>query len=109
MSMIRAIKEHVNIDFSQISELEKALEVARKYNLKLKNFQRSIGYIILAFFEKYVEKKLIQPTFIYDYPIEVSPLAKSKADNKKIADRFELYVGGLEFVYGYIVLNDLID
>jgi len=110
ISMITAIKEHVNIDFSQMSSLEKALELAKKHNLKLKEFQKkNIGHIILAFFEEYVEKKLIQPTFIYDYPIEVSPLAKSKAGNKNIADRFELYIGGLEFANGYSELNDPIE
>jgi len=106
VSMIEAIKEYVNIDFFQVNELEKALELAQKHKLKLEKFQKTIGHIILAFFEEYVEKKLIQPTFIYDYPIEVSPLAKSKADNKNIADRFELYIGGLEFANGYSELND---
>ena len=56
-----------------------------------------------------MEKKLIQPTFIYDYPIEVSPLAKSKLGNENIADRFELYIGGLEFANGYSELNDPIE
>src|SRR5207237_10284674 len=94
---------------SQINNLEEALELAQKHNLKLEKFQKSMGQIILAFFEEYVEKKLIQPTFIYDYPIEVSPLAKSKIDNKNIADRFELYIGGLEFANGYSELNDSIE
>jgi len=108
-SMIEAIKEHVGIDFSHINNLEKALELAKKHNLKLEKFQKSVGHVILAFFEEYVEKKLTQPTFIYDYPIEVSPLAKSKADKKIIADRFELYIGGLEFANGYSELNDPIE
>ncbi|MCE8163721.1 MAG: lysine--tRNA ligase [Candidatus Moeniiplasma glomeromycotorum] len=109
MSMVEAIKEHTNTDFSQINNLEKALKLAQKQNLKLEKFQKSIGQIILAFFEEFVEKKLIQPTFIYDYPIEVSPLAKSKVENKNIADRFELYIGGLEFANGYSELNDSIE
>ncbi|CAG8700982.1 4126_t:CDS:2, partial [Ambispora leptoticha] len=109
LSMVEAIKEHTNIDFSQVNNLEEALEFAKKHNLKLEKFQKSIGHVILAFFEEYVEKKLIQPTFIYDYPIEVSPLAKSKIDNKNIADRFELYIGGLEFANGYSELNDPIE
>src|SRR6185369_14795957 len=71
MSMIEAIKEHAGIDFEKINDLEGALEVVQKHNLKLEKFQKSIGHIILAFFEEYVEKRLIQPTFIYDYPIEV--------------------------------------
>jgi lysyl-tRNA synthetase class 2 len=109
LSMVEAIKEHTNIDFCQISNLEEALELVKKHNLKLEKFQKSIGHIILAFFEEYVEKKLIQPTFIYDYPIEVSPLAKSKIDDKNIADRFELYISGLEFANGYSELNDPIE
>src|SRR5207249_2683258 len=109
ISMIEAIKEKASIDFSQINNLEEALEKAKKHNLKLEKFQQSIGHVILAFFEEYVEKKLIQPTFIYDFPIEVSPLAKSKSDNKNIADRFELYIGGLEFANGYSELNDPIE
>jgi lysyl-tRNA synthetase class 2 len=109
MSMIEAIKEHAKIDFSQINELERALELAKKHNLKLEKFQKSIGHVILAFFEGYVEKKLIQPTFIYDYPVEVSPLAKSKVDDKNFADRFELYIGGLEFANGYSELNNPIE
>ncbi|CAI2200048.1 12369_t:CDS:1, partial [Funneliformis geosporum] len=109
LSMIEAIKEHAEIDFSQINSLEQALELAQKHNLRLEKFQKSIGHIILAFFEEFVEKKLIQPTFIYDYPIEVSPLAKSKAENEDIADRFELYIGGLEFANGYSELNDPIE
>ncbi|MCE8159087.1 MAG: lysine--tRNA ligase [Candidatus Moeniiplasma glomeromycotorum] len=109
LSMVEAVKEHTNIDFSQINNLEKALELAQKRNLKLEKFQKSIGQVILAFFEECVEKKLVQPTFIYDYPIEVSPLAKSRADNKNVADRFELYIGGLEFANGYSELNDPIE
>ncbi|CAI2168883.1 6482_t:CDS:1 [Funneliformis geosporum] len=109
LSMIEAVREYTNIDLSHINNLEKALELAQKHNLKLEKFQSSIGQIILAFFEEFVEKKLIQPTFIYDYPIEVSPLAKSKVNNKNIADRFELYIGGLEFANGYSELNDPIE
>lgn len=109
LSMAEAIKEHTNIDFSQINNLEETLELAKKHNLRLEKFQKSIGQVILAFFEEYVEKKLIQPTFIYDYPIEVSPLAKNKTNNKNIADRFELYIGGLEFANGYSELNDPIE
>ena len=110
MSMVEVVREHMNVDFAKINSLERALELAQKHNLKLEKFQRNgIGQIILAFFEEYVEKKLIQPTFIYDYPIEVSPLAKSKIGNKNLADRFELYIGGLEFANGYSELNDPIE
>ncbi|CAG8822261.1 11919_t:CDS:1, partial [Racocetra persica] len=106
LSMIEAIREHTNIDFAKINGLEEAYKLAQKYNLKLEKFQKTTGHVILAFFEEYVEQKLIQPTFIYDYPVEVSPLAKSKPENEKVADRFELYLGGLEFANGYSELND---
>jgi len=109
LSMIEAVKEHAGIDFSRINNLEEALELVKKHNLKLEKFQKTIGHVILAFFEEYVEKKLIQPTFIYDYPIEVSPLAKSKINDTNVADRFELYIGGLEFANGYSELNDPIE
>src|SRR5205085_1622169 len=109
ISMTEAVKEYTGVDFEKISNLEEALELAQKHNLKLEKFQKSAGHILLAFFEEYVEKKLIQPTFIYDYPIEVSPLAKGKVENKEIADRFELYIGGLEFANGYSELNDPIE
>ncbi|RHZ35694.1 lysine--tRNA ligase [endosymbiont GvMRE of Glomus versiforme] len=109
ISMIEVIKEYTNIDFVKINNLEEALELAKKHNLKLEKFQKTIGHVILAFFEEFVEKKLIQPTFIYDFPIEVSPLAKSKLENKNIADRFELYIGGLEFANGYSELNDPVE
>ena len=109
LSMEEAIKEYTSIDFKKINSLEEALELAQKHNLKLEKFQKSVGHVILAFFEEHVEKKLIQPTFIYDYPIEVSPLAKSKIDSRNIADRFELYIGGLEFANGYSELNDPIE
>ena len=109
ISMIEAIKEYANVDFAQINYLKEALDLAEEHKLKLQNYQKNMGNIILAFFEKYVEKKLIAPTFIYDYPIEISPLAKSKVDNKNIADRFELYIGGLEFANGYSELNDPVE
>ncbi len=106
ISMIKAIREYAGVDFSQVKDLEKALDLARKYNLKLEKFHNTIGHIILVFFENFVEKKIIQPTFICDFPIEVSPLAKSKIDNPNVADRFELYIAGLEFANGYSELND---
>src|SRR6185436_11559398 len=109
LSMIEAVKEYTSIDFKKVDNLEEALELVKKHNLKLEKFQKTIGHVILAFFEEFVEKKLIQPTFIYDFPIEVSPLAKSKIDNQNIADRFELYIGGLEFANGYSELNDPIE
>src|SRR6185312_4060909 len=109
ISMKATVKEHIGVDFENVKSLGEALELAQKHNLKLENFQKTIGHVILAFFEEFVEKKLIQPTFIYDYPLEISPLAKSKIDNQNVADRFEMYIGGLEFANGYSELNDPIE
>jgi lysyl-tRNA synthetase class 2 len=81
MTMIEAIKEYENIDFTDVNNKEKALELVKKYPLELKPYQNTVGHIINTFFEKFIEKKLIQPTFVYDYPIETSPLAKSKENN----------------------------
>jgi lysyl-tRNA synthetase class 2 len=108
ISMIDSIKKYGQIDLINLSS-EEIMLLPKKYNLELKNFKKSPGHVIAALFEKYVENKLINPTFIYDYPIEISPLAKSKKDNKMIADRFELFIGGIEFANGYSELNDPIE
>ncbi|MDR1670320.1 MAG: lysine--tRNA ligase [Spiroplasmataceae bacterium] len=108
MSMVDSIKKYGKIDLINLSP-EEILLLPKKHNLELKDFETSPGHVIAALFEKYVEKRLINPTFIYDYPIEISPLAKSKQNNKMIADRFELFIGGIEFANGYSELNDPIE
>lgn len=82
------------------------IKLAEDNGLKLEEFQKNVGIIILSLFENFVEKKLIRPTFIYDFPLEASPLAKEKIPNSKIADRFELYIKGKEIANGYSELND---
>jgi len=109
MTMIESIKKYTNINFSKVIKNEDYLKIANENKLELQEFQKNKSQIILIFFEKFVEKKLIQPTFIYDYPIEISPLAKSKKNDKETADRFELYIGGLEFSNGYSELNNPIE
>jgi lysyl-tRNA synthetase class 2 len=110
MSMIESIKEHAKIDFKKDISLESALKMAQENNLDLLPFQKkSKGQIILSFFEHFVEKKLIEPTFIYDYPLDSSPLAKACLKDQEMADRFELYIGGLEFANGYSELNDSLE
>jgi lysyl-tRNA synthetase class 2 len=108
ISMVDSIKKYGEIDLTNLSS-EEILLLPKKHKLELKDFETSPGHVIAALFEKYVEKKLINPTFVYDYPIEISPLAKSKKDNKLIADRFELFIGGIEFANGYSELNDPIE
>lgn len=105
ISMINSIKKKTGIDFSK-KNIKKAEKLAEEHKIDLKPFQRKVGHIIYLFFEKYVEKELIQPTFIYDFPVEISPLSLTKKNNKKIAERFELYIGGIEFANAYSELND---
>lgn len=109
ITMIESVKNNTGIDFKRIKKIKEALKLANDHNLKIENFHNTIGDIIVLFFEKYVEKKLIQPTFILDHPIETSPLAKRKRKKSNFADRFELYIGGLEFANGYSELNDSIE
>jgi lysyl-tRNA synthetase class 2 len=90
---------------SDLEDIQKIKEISKKMNLKIKK-KWKIGKIITQIFEKTVEKKLIQPTFITEYPTEVSPLARRNNNNKKIADRFEFFMGGYEIGNGFSELND---
>ncbi len=106
ISMVDAIKNVTGIDFSQKMSLEEALELASKHDILVLKHQESIGHIINLFFEKYVEETLIQPTFLYGHPIEISPLTKKNQDDPRFVDRFELFIGGKEFANAYTELND---
>ena len=108
ITMIDAIKEVTGIDFNEIETDEDAKEIAK--NLKLEYDETMTrGHIINLVFEEKVEKTLIQPTFICDYPVEVSPLTKRKVDDKRLTERFELFIGGREYGNAYSELNDPID
>lgn len=106
--MLEAIKEQTGIDFWKEMTLEEATALAKKHHVTVeKHF--TVGHIINAFFEDFVEDTLIQPTFIYGHPVEVSPLAKKNADDSRFTDRFELFIVGREFANAFTELNDPID
>ena len=107
--MIDAIKEVTGINFNTIKTDEEAQELAKSHELEIDPIKNTRGHIINMFFEEYVEKTLIQPTFIIDYPVEVSPLTKRKASNPSLVERFELFIGGREYGNAYSELNDPID
>ena len=104
-----SIKNITGIDFEKVETLEEAMKIAKDFEIELSEAEKTIGNIMNLVFEEKVEKTLIQPTFIYDYPIEVSPLTKKKKDNPKLTERFELFIGGREYGNAYSELNDPID
>ena len=107
--MIDAIKEVTGIDFNTIKTDEEAQKLADEKNVEIDPIKNTRGHIINAFFEEFVEETLIQPTFICDYPVEVSPLTKRMPSDKRLVERFELFIGGREYGNAYSELNDPID
>lgn len=108
VSMVEAIKEKTSIDFTQPMTLQQATELAKQHDIEVeKHFK--VGHIINAFFEKYVEESLVQPTFLYGHPVEISPLTRVNMEDSRFVDRFELFIGGKEFANAYTELNDPID
>lgn len=109
LSMVDAIKDETGIDFRKEITVEEALSLAKEHSIHVEKHQENVGHIINLFFEKYVEEKLIQPTFLYGHPIEISPLTKKNPKDPRFVDRFELFIGGKEFSNAYTELNDPID
>ena len=109
ISMIDAIKEKTGIDFNEVKTDEEARKLADEKGVVLEEGKTTRGHIINEFFETFVEETLIQPTFIMDYPVEVSPLTKRKKDNPSLTERFEVFIGGREYGNAYSELNDPID
>ena len=107
LTMVDAVKEAAGFDFAQAS-LEEAKEYAERSELPVKKSSTK-GELLYAAFERFVEETLIQPTFILDYPVEVSPLAKRKASDPALTDRFELFIYGREMANAFSELNDPID
>ena len=109
MTMIDAIKERTGVDFNTINTDEEAQAIAKEKGVEYEEIKNTRGHIINEFFETFVEDTLIQPTFIIDYPVEVSPLTKRKKEDPRLVERFELFIGGREYGNAYSELNDPID
>ena len=108
LTMAEAIEKYGNISQEDISTFDKATQIAKKLHIQIDS-SWGHGKIISEIFEAVAEEKLINPTFIIDYPKEISPLSKSKEDNPELTDRFELFVAGMELSNGFNELNDPID
>lgn len=108
LTMVDAIKKYAGIDFNKIKDEASAKALAKKHNIEFEERHKR-GDIINLFFEEYVEEHLVQPTFIMDHPVEISPLASRKPDNPDFTERFELFITRREFANAFSELNDPID
>ncbi len=109
ISMIDSIKEVTGVDFNTIETDEEAKKAAEELHVELDELKLTRGEIINQIFEAKVEETLVQPTFIYDYPVEVSPLTKRKPSDPRLTERFEVFIGSREYGNAYSELNDPID
>ena len=108
MTMVDAVKKYSGVDFATVASDEEAISLAKEHHLELPEVPTK-GAILAEFFDAYVEEKLIQPTFIYDYPVEISPLAKRKPNDPAFTERFEYFINATEFGNAFSELNDPID
>ena len=108
LTMTEAVKKYSGVDFADWKTDEDAIEAAKKHGVALPE-KHTKGAILAEFFDAFVEEKLIQPTFIYDYPVEISPLAKRKPDDPAFTERFEYFINATEFGNAFSELNDPID
>lgn len=108
MTMTEAVKKYAGVDFEQIQTDKEAYDVAERLNVKIED-GLSKGEVMNALFEEFAEKQFIQPTFIIDYPVEISPLTKRRPDMPHLTERFELFIAGREIANAYSELNDPLD
>lgn len=108
ITMVDAVKKYANVDFNEIHTLEDARAAAKEHHIEFEDRHKK-GDILNLFFEEYVEEHLIQPTFVMDHPVEISPLTKKKPDNPDYVERFEFFMNGWEMANAYSELNDPID
>ena len=108
MTMVEAVRKYSGVDFDTIASDEEAIAAAKAHHVELPEVPTK-GAILAEFFDAFVEEHLIQPTFIYDYPVEISPLAKRKPDDPAFTERFEYFINATEFGNAFSELNDPID
>lgn len=108
ITMVDAVKKYAGVDFNEIHTVEEAREVAKKHNVEYEERHKK-GDILNLFFEEFAEEHMIQPTFVMDHPIEISPLTKKKPENPEYVERFEFFMNGWEMANAYSELNDPID
>lgn len=108
ITMVDAVKKYSGVDFNEISTLDEAKAVADEHHIKYEKRHKK-GDILNLFFEEYAEEHLVQPTFVMDHPIEISPLTKKKPENPEYVERFEFFMNGWEMANAYSELNDPID
>lgn len=108
-NMVDAVKEVTGVDFWQPMSVDEALELAKKFNVEVAPHQHTVGNIISLFFDQFCEEKIVQPTFVWGHPIEISPLAKKNPKDPRFTQRFELEICGVEMDNAFTELNDPID
>ena len=108
ITMVDAVKKYAGVDWNEVKTLEQARELAKEHNLEFEERHKK-GDILNLFFEEYVEEHLLQPTFVMDHPVEISPLTKKKPENPEYVERFEFFMNGWEMANAYSELNDPID
>ena len=108
ITMVDAVKKYAGVDWNEVETLEQARELAKEHNVESEERHKK-GDILNLFFEEFVEEHLLQPTFVMDHPVEISPLTKKKPENPEYVERFEFFMNGWEMANAYSELNDPID
>ena len=108
ITMVDAVKKYAGVDWNEVKTLEQARELAKEHNIEFEERHKK-GDILNLFFEEFVEEHLLQPTFVMDHPVEISPLTKKKPENPEYVERFEFFMNGWEMANAYSELNDPID
>ncbi len=107
--MVDLINKHTGVNFFEVNDLDQAISLAKEHNIDVEKHHSTVGHIINEFFEQVCEEKLVQPTFVFGHPKEISPLSRLNDEDPRFTDRFELFIGGREYANAFSELNDPID